>query len=152
MRRIVFFAVFVLISASLAETYRLLDTPRCVIDLDVPKNIINVSKCPIFQDQYYGDSTFSAMIACHDTESLNSEMDINIIPKSINARENERKNYFEVTERTNYSFAVDFVYKMAKREPIVFSSETFFEWIRKGRIDRCQFQLESPKNVRKIGK
>lgn len=145
--------VLVLIQASVlfADKYRLLDTPRCAIDLDVPNNIVNVSKCPVFHDQYYGDQTFSAGIACHDAEGLNAEKTILIVPKSIK-ESSKGDSYFEITERTNYSFKVDFVVKIVGRDPAVFPSETFFEWVRSGRVDECEFRLESPKKVKKISK
>lgn len=143
--------ILLFFSTSFAESYRLLDTPRCIIDLDVQKNIVDVSKCSVFHDQYYGDSTFYGSIACHDKESLNAMKTINVIPRSLSVnKQGAKESYIEITARTNYSFKVDFVYKMAGKDPIVFSEKTFFDWLKKGRVDRCQVQLESPQNIKKI--
>ncbi len=153
MKRFVFFAIFALFSTSFAESYRLLDTPRCIIDLDASKNVVNVSKCPVFHDQFYGDSTFSAGILCHDMESLNGENSVHVVPKSlIEKKDGSRESYFEITARTKYSFRVDFIVKFAGKEPLVFPAETFFEWLKTGRIDSCVFELASPHNVKLISK
>src|SRR5574344_1030192 len=153
MKNVIFFFVFALFSASFAESFRLLDTPRCIIDLDDKKNIVNVSKCPVFHDQYYGDSTFSAGIRCHDIKSLSPDETIYIVPKSlIEEKDGSKESYFEITSRTKYSFKVDFILKFAGKEHLEFPAETFFEWLQTGRVDRCVFQLASPHKVKLISK
>lgn len=151
MKRLVFILGLALFSASFADGFRILNTPRCIIDLDMSSNILDLSKCPIAHDQYYGDSTFSIAIVCNDSKGMVGEKQIKIYPGSLKETEG-RESYLEITPRTNYSLSVDYAYKVIKDKRIVFSRDTFFGWIREGRVNSCTLVLGSPYNIMKIYK
>lgn len=152
MKKIALLGILLLISVSFAESYRLMDTPRCKVDVDLSNNIVDVSKCPIAQDQFYGDSTFSIAIACHDTKASSDMETVKIYPKSLHETEDEDDSYLEITPQTNYSFRIGYVYRIPQKDEVIFSAETFYNWVREGRIDWCRLWLGSPHGVKRIYK
>lgn len=128
-----------------ADVYRLIDAPdRCVVDYNDENHILDFSQCDPAKDHYVGDRSFHASVYCsvRNVDLLWFSFILNV--ESIG--DENISNYYELTERTNYSCEVKSVTLMDS----TISIEKFDSALRYDQMRRCYLVLEGKSSVRRI--